>query len=459
MKNSIKMRLFVGVFVLAMAVVCQAATPKYIFLFIGDGMGSPQRTVAEIYKREKAKVKPGDQAGMLQMNQFPHKCLTTTFPKFGIVTDSAAAATAIACGEKTLNGIIGMKANRKTKLKSIAYIAKEKGKKVAIISTAPLDHATPAAFYANQPSRGQYYEIASQLAGSGFDYFAGTPLNGKSKGQRKGRPCPLAKARKAGYVSYRGVAGREIKPGEEKIIWEVNVPYIIKDPATQVSLAELVARGIEVLGEDKGFFMMAEGGRIDWMGHANDLAINIRETLALDQAVKVAYDFYLKHPDETLIIVTGDHETGGMKIAFSGGFAPAKFVKTVDSQKISGKGFHNKIKAWKKKKASEEEIYNELLNLFPFDDLSDTEKAELKQSITYTVYPEKLTKKQKQLNRKNLLFNKCQAILARRCGVTWTTFGHSSAAVPTTAIGVGAEEFKGKIDNTDIYKKLNVLVK
>ena len=148
--------------------------PKFIFLMIGDGMGTAQRAAAEMYKRLDTKSAVGEEKGLLIMNQFPVKGLTTTQPFDGLVTDSAAAATALACGEKTKNGIVSISSNLKTNLKSVAYYAKESGKKVGIVSC--LYKLTMPPLHVFMPVNQAAVTITIllfKLSKSGFNYFAG----------------------------------------------------------------------------------------------------------------------------------------------------------------------------------------------------------------------------------------------------------------------------------------------
>ncbi|MBQ6533874.1 MAG: alkaline phosphatase, partial [Opitutales bacterium] len=165
---------------------------KYVFLFIGDGMSIPQRMMTEQY----LKLSGGDG---LVINSFPNQAITYTYSANSFITDSAASGTAIACGEKTNNGTIGLNAKNE-KIESIAYAAKKAGKKVGIITSVTINHATPTAFYAHNRSRSNYYDIALEMMDSGFDYFAGggaAKSDDKKSKNYKGDVYELAK--KAGY--------------------------------------------------------------------------------------------------------------------------------------------------------------------------------------------------------------------------------------------------------------------
>jgi len=448
----------------AVDIQTQSAHPKYIFLMIGDGMGPSQRASAEMYKRITTDSKPGEEKGQLVMNRFPIKGLTTTSPKGSPITDSAAAATAIACGEKTKNGRIAINQDNTKKLKSIAYDVQEAGMKVGIVSSVPIDHATPACFYAQQENRGNYYDIATQLASSKFNYFAGVSFLGARKNNLEGRPDPEDLAKKAGYTSFHNQAGIDgIHSGMDKVLWLNDIPYAIDWKKGDITLVDLVRKGIEVLENKNGFFMMVEGGKIDWTGHANDLATNVKETLAFDQAVQIAFKFYQQHPQETLIVVTGDHETGGLKTAFSGGFSPQKFIREINGQQKSGSKFESETKKWVSQKISHEDALKQVCETFGLQNLTPEEEAKLNQVIEYTLTTPSTDTRPPELKKmygsKNMVANASQTIIARRCGITWTSFGHSGASVKTTAIGPGSDLFAGQTDNTDIAKNLRSLLR
>jgi alkaline phosphatase len=287
--------------------------------------------------------------GTLAMNHLPYQANTRTKSANSIITDSAAAATAIACGEKTKNGMLGVDPAT-NRLVSVAEVAKRRGMKVGIVTTVTVVHATPAGFYAHRPRRGQTYRIALDLVNSGFEYFAAggvyDKFDDKSDPEYRGNVFDLA--RKAGYLVAIDdrAAWAALKPGSKS--WSVfganGMQFAIDSDGTQPSLAELVAKGIEVLDGPGGFFIMCEGGKVDYSGHANDAATNLRDVLALDEAVKVALRFQDGHPGETLVVTTGDHETGGMSMGFAG--IGGKFrVELLARQRISAESFSASVKA------------------------------------------------------------------------------------------------------------------
>ena len=200
----------------------------------------------------------------------------------------------------------------------------QKNWKVGIISSVNLNHATPAAFYAHQTSRNNYYEIGQELVDSGFEYFAGGGLK-KVTGADDNQERLYELAEKAGYkVTYTQADAQKITPADEKVILidehladSDAMNYEIDRADSEWGLSDYVAKEIEVLDNEEGFFMMCEGGKIDWVCHANDAGSSVNDTLAFADAVQVAIDFAVEHSDETLILVTGDHETGGLSIGFA----------------------------------------------------------------------------------------------------------------------------------------------
>ena len=422
--------------------------PKYIILFIGDGMSTPQRMLAEEFLRKSGK--PG-----LAMNHMPYHCSTRSGSANSIVTDSAASGTAIACGTKTANGRIGVDASGKVRLQSAAEVARDKKWKVGIISTMTINHATPASFYGHRAKRQMYYELGIDLIESGFDFFAG---GGIARGKNKEGADLYALARKKGYKTIVGdkKAFLALKPGCGKVIYSDMPGYMtltIDAPQKAGTLAEMTAKGLELLKNPKGFFLMVEGGAIDTCGHANDPAGNLQETLELDKAVKVALNFAAKHPAETLIVVTGDHETGGMSLGCSStGYA--LYPERLLAQKISAARFHALMKETraKNKALTFADAQKMLTANFGFKFSGDVKKD-----------PMVVTTAQKQLladgfKAKRLAYA-ARTVMSQKAGVGWTTGSHTALPILTTATGVQAHRFSGYIENTDISRIIKSFIR
>mgnify|MGYP001776632094 CR=1 FL=1 len=368
---------------------------KYIFVMIGDGMGATQVAAAESYFSYKAGKLGGEQ---VTFTKFPVLGLCTTYSADSNITDSAASGTAIATGNKTNNHALGT-APDGSPLKSMAYTLHEKGYNVGIMSSVPVNHATPGAFYAHQKDRNSYYEISLEIPESGFEFFAGSGIldfNGKDGKledidkvlERKGYDVCYGLDELAASEDESGVV---VIPASQKKEEALN--YEIEredDPAKEDRLSEVLEAAIGYLGDDEPFFIMCEGGEIDWAAHDNNVTELIDAISRFDEAVAVAYDFYLEHPDETLIVVTADHETGGITIGANKGYM------------VDWAGIEN-------------------------DSLPEEENMNAKQ--------------------KNRAFSAAH-------NIGWTTFDHTGAPVPVYAIGKGAEKFGGRIDNTDIYGKV-----
>lgn len=436
------------------------ASPKYIFLFIGDGMSVPQRMVAEEFAKKSG-------YGPLAMNILPYQASTRTHSSASLITDSAAAATAMACGEKTKNGALGVKSDG-ARVESVAELAKKRGMKVGILTTVTINHATPAGFYAHRTSRSDGYGAGLDLVSSGFDHFSGGGLLGKSNDvnhpEYKGDVFELAE--KAGYTVTRDVDGwKSLKPGAKS--WSVfckgPMPFSIDNAGSLPRLYEMLEKTIELVDGEKGFFIMCEGGKIDYAGHANDAATNMRDVIELDRSVKVALEFMEKHPDETLVIVTGDHETGGMSMGFSG-IGGAFKVELLKGQKVSVEEFSEKVKmeiAKSKGEITFAEVESLLEKLFGLTNLSKKERAQLEEAFKKDVdfVKSKLVDTTAHdIPRRYVFAQAAKNVLNSRAGIGWSSPAHTALPTLTTAKGKGAEILIGMTDNSDIGKRLKKLL-
>ncbi|MDO4583152.1 MAG: alkaline phosphatase [Planctomycetia bacterium] len=431
---------------------------KYVFLFIGDGMSVPQRMMAEEFQQEVHKKG-------LVMNSFPYQVLTKTPSANSFITDSAASGTAIACGEKTNNGRIGTDPTGK-RLESIARTAHKSGRRVGILTSVTLNHATPASFYGYNDSRGNYYSLGLDLIHSGFEFFAGGAIdryNDEKDGKFQGNIYELAQ--KEGYQVFHEKSDlSKIEPGMGKVILcrkDGALPYAIDAEEGDLELVELTRKGIEMLDNPQGFFMMVEGGKIDWMCHANDAGTVLRETIHLDEAIQVAYEFAQKHPDETLIVVTGDHETGGLTLGFAGtGYQ--SYIHRLQFQKCSQDVFRSRLqKELEKlpKDAKWEAIQPLLTESFGLAFTEDRENPMRVRSAERKMLEEAFQNsfQEKKISASPLTTTTVR-LFNNKAGLAWTTNAHTALPVNTTAYGVGAEVFSGMIDNTDIAKKLRPIL-
>lgn len=376
--------------------------PKYIFYFIGDGMGFSHVSIAENYANYARTGAIGNDN--LSFSEFPVLGMASTYSASNNITCSSAAGTALSTGHKTNNGFLGVAPDSSWVI-SIANKLQEKGYRIGVASSVNINHATPASFYGHSADRNDYYILAEQLATSNFDFFGGGGLLdpcGKNGDKKSG----YALAEENGYTLVHGLGEWNSSLTDKVFLLQnkENRDNDLRSPGDRdendLTLPQVVEKGIEVLETAEGtpFFFMVEGGKIDWFAHANNPKATILETLNFSDAIAVALKFYEKYPDETLIVVTADHETGGFamgrkgySVDFAGLDAAEQAHKDSD-----GKSYENNANAEKER-------------------LQKTNEA-------------------------------------ARLG--WTTTGHCGGNVPVFAIGVGSEAFAGKMDNTDIPKRI-----
>lgn len=441
---------------LLLAVFGFAQKAKYVFYFIGDGMGVNVVNATEVYL---GAVEGKIGTTKLVFPSFPISGVATSYSANSDVTDSSAAGTALSTGNKTKNGYMGVTPDKKP-VQNIAEKAKAKGKKVAVLTTVSVDHATPAAFYAHQPNRGMYYEIANDLPKSNFDFFAGS---GFLKPAPEGKTPIWELFDKAGYKVARGLQDYEAKaPTSDKMILllpenysQVEFPYSIDQKPGDMNLADLTTKAVEFVTKgknNKGFFMMVEGGMIDHALHTNDGACALKEVIDFDNAINVAYEFYKKYPKETLIVVAADHNTGGIAVGTQ--------LQKLQYQKCSVNVLSDEIaKLLKSEKRATWEEVKALLS----DKLGFWTKVPLswdQERRLYLEYGETFINKREKIEETLYARTQSFASLAKRIlnessDLGWTTTGHTGDLVPVYAVGAGAENFTGRLDNTDIPKRIS----
>ncbi|MGM9522417.1 MAG: alkaline phosphatase [Oscillospiraceae bacterium] len=467
-------------------------TLKYVFLFIGDGMSYPQIQITSDYlgvlnddDYMQAEPSLDDNGGAildgpeyLNFMNFSAAGSAVTYDSNSFAPDSASTATSIATGHKTYSGSINVDETATVSYETIAEKVHEQlGWSVGIISSVNLNHATPAAFYAHQASRSSYYEIGLELIDSGFEYFGGGALL-KPTGSDKDKESLYDLAEKAGYTVVRTQAEAEKVTEGPVIIIDENtadadaMAYELDRTDDMWSLADFVEKGIEVLSADEeGFFMMCEGGKIDWACHANDAASTINDTIALADAVQVAIDFAAEHPDETLILVTGDHETGGLTIGFAGTDYDT-YLTLLESQKISfAKYDSDYVSAYKENGTAFEDVLADIETLFGLktqgdeDDklvLTDFELAELRaayeKSMNGTAASDYAQEEYVMYGTYEPLTVTITHVLNNKSGVSFSSYSHTGLPVAVLAEGAGADEFDGYYDNTEIYEKMASLI-
>lgn len=501
LKKHLSLMIVTFVMVLFIAASAFAKQPKYVFFFLGDGMSSSQIQATEAFLATKWAIENGLEIGpnpgeinakhllnpsnRLNMAQMPIAGMQTTFDQFALMTDSASSATGFASGIKTRSAVINMDPyNHTTGYKSIGELAQETGMKVGIISSVPLNHATPAAYYASVPHRGLYNLIGKQMVESGYEFFGGGGLL-----------APTGPARD-GDTSYNiwqmlDDAGYQVLNDRESIMelknnpmdkvvcinpWLQNsaaMPYAIDRPDTNLSLAEMTEVAIAVLQESDSFFLMVEGGKIDWSCHANDAMATIGDMIDFDNAVGVAIEFYNKYPDDTLIVVTGDHETGGMTIGHATTGYRAYYEKLL-GQKHSFTYFgQNQWPEYKEKYSEAVCINNDALDAawsmidlmqsffgLNWGELSEYQQERIAWAWVHSLcgYDRNDSKNRHHYGGYEPIIIKLTHVLNEQASIGWTSFAHTGVPVPVFAQGNDAERFSGFYDNTDIAKQLALAI-
>ncbi|WP_077155450.1 alkaline phosphatase [Bacteroides bouchesdurhonensis] len=438
---------------------------KYVFYFIGDGMGVNQVNGTEMYYAELQNGRIGVEP--LLFTQFPVATMATTFSATNSVTDSAAAGTALSTGKKTYNHAISVGEDKKP-METIAEKAKKAGKKVGVATSVSVDHATPAAFYAHQPDRNMYYEIALDLPKANFDFYAGGGFQKPTKTHdKKDAPSIFPIFEEAGYTVARGYNDYKAKADKAQkmiLIQEEGknpgcLPYAIDREEDDLTLAQITESAIDFLkkGKDKGFFLMVEGGKIDWATHSNDAATVFNEIKDMDAAVKVAYEFYKKHPKETLIVITADHETGGIVLG-SGRYDLN--LKVLQYQKKSTDGLSKRISELRKSKNNKvtweemKEFLGQEMGFWKEVPISWKQERELRDEFEESFVKNKVVFAESMYSKSEPIAARAKEIINDIAMIDWANGGHSAGYVPVFAIGAGSHLFGNKIDNTEIPQRI-----
>ncbi|MBR5550996.1 MAG: alkaline phosphatase [Muribaculaceae bacterium] len=435
---------------LVVSLAVNATSPKYVFYFIGDGMGMGHIMAAQSYNREVLKNNQP-----ILMMQFPVASMVTTYSASSRVTDSAAAGTALSTGYKTNNGMLGVTPDS-VPVTSVARYLKDAGWGIGVITTVAPDDATPGAFYAHQPNRSMAYEIDKEMAASGYEFVAGSKLRGTK--DKAGNPTDIYShfaqnnvAIVKGIDALKDVDSRRVVLLNKDSL-DSNVGYTIDSIEGALTLPAMTQACLDHLTKHSPdqFFMMVEGGNIDYAGHSNDGGAVVKEVLNFNDAIKIAYDFYLAHPDKTLIVVTADHNTGGMSVRFGD-------ISLVDCQRMSKDRFAGYTKSLLNSRRiyTWEDMKTELSNRFGFWNkikISKEQETKLVEKFETTFNLRNSADQKTLYNSFDEFAVEVFNIINTKTGFGWIATGHTGDPVPLFAIGRGAYEFMGVHDNTEIPK-------
>lgn len=423
--------------VVATPVAAQAEQPRNVILLIADGCGPASFTMARTALARPLALDP-----ILLGSAATHAADT-------LVTDSAAAATALASGHKTRNGRVGVDVGSRP-LATLLEAAEERGLWTGLVTTTWLTHATPASFAAHVPDRYQNNDIAVQLLahqievllGGGAQHFLPESRGGA---RRDGRDL-IEEAGRRGVTTVRDPQGLQ-GPLELPVLGlfaSGHLDYEIdRDPRSQPSLAEMTERALQLLSaSEQGFFLMVEGGRIDHAGHENDPIAHLHDIEAFDATVERALAFARAQGD-TLVLSTSDHETGGLSLSADvDGEALNDWRPAVLNACRSSAG------AIAERLISGDDVLLVFSQEARIGDLTDDELDLLSDDVGFF---------SESRSRAATVAAVC-AVINRRAGLSWATTGHTAVDVPVFAYGPGAAGFSGHHDNTELCDRLAMLL-
>jgi alkaline phosphatase len=436
----------------------QAAQPRNIIIMIADGAAPAQWDFGK-YSSRVLRGQPFATTDVVFKDGALG--LLNTSPLGPYVADSASSASAMSTGVKVANGAVSVTSDGKP-LRTVMQAARAAGKRIGMVTTATVYDATPAAFAINARSRRDsqalvdlYLELAPDvLLGGGADYFLPAGVPG---GKRKDGKDIVAAFRARGHQVLRNTAELKAANGarllglfaDEDMDFELD-----RDPAQEPTTAEMAEAALKAISRQSpnGFVLLVENENTDTAGHANDTASLMRALWAFDDAVKVALEFQRRNAD-TLVIVTGDHETGG--------FSPTYALKDTSSSSSANRFYSGdehlrmlegitmslgRVREKLGRKPSGDALDKILAEHFPGFRLD----PDLRKMVLESRTPE--------LNFSYLVQSPLGRMVARQTGYYWGTSGHTPQPVAVGAIGPGAELFRGYQDNTDFGKHLHRLI-
>ncbi|MGI5308889.1 alkaline phosphatase [Rheinheimera sp. WS51] len=410
--------------------VALAAAPKNIIYMIGDGMGpaylSGYRYFSNDTNTKKVQSTIYDQLWLGMASSYPDD---DTY-----VTDSAAGATALATGVKSYNGAISVDHNHMP-LSTMMMQAKKRGKMNGIVASSQINHATPASFLAHNKSRSNYTEIADMYVDYKIDGkpVADLMLGGGQKYFIRDDRNLINELKQLDYqyADNWQQLDKLTRTPAIALLADVALPSALDNPVQQ-PLAQLTTKALQLLSPaEKGFVLMVEGSQIDWCGHSNDIACAMAEMDDFAKAIQVAKDYVDANPD-TLLIITADHETGGLSLGANG------------------------VYEWRTDKIKQ--IRNTALVIADKMSKAETDKQALQ--LWHTLTSMALSEEESSLllaakaTSSKALTKQIKAIINEKTHTGWTSSGHTAIDIPVLAYGKWKDDFIGFQDNTDIAKKI-----
>ena len=425
--------------------------PKNIIMVIADGMG-PAYTTSYRYFNDNPVTE------LIEETVFDRLLVgsASTYPAriSGLVTDSAASATALSTGFKTYNGAIALDVN-KNSVETVLEFAKKQGKKTGIVVTSQINHATPASYLAHNESRNNYNEIADSYIDNGIK--SDVYLGGGWKYFLRDDRNLIDEFKAAGFQyidNYSALDNLKDNTPVIGLFGDKGLPSALDD-SNQHRLSTMTKAAINQLENNKGYFLLVEASQVDWAGHSNDISAAMAEMSDLAKTMEYLEQYVKQNPD-TLVILTADHSTGGLTVGANGKYEwHPEILRTMKSTPSA-------IAKKLSKKKITEKLLTELLNFKVTD--NEVKKIQAAKDVAIdklSAYKrldqnDKLTVAKPSMSK--IISSSIKKIIDIRTNTGWTSDGHTAIDVPVHTLGRSSEMFKGKIDNTDIAKNIFLLL-
>lgn len=431
---------------------------KYVFYFIGDGLGINQVYGTELYNA--ALRGDATKRVLLPFDEFPVRLYVDNRSSSSLVTDSSAAGTALSAGVKSANGYMGIDAEKRD-AENLVEKACRKGMKTGLVTNVGVNHATPSAFYAHCGYRGEYVRIARQLKESGVDFTAGSTILFRSKDTvtvhdlvREFRDAGIVVSQRADEAAQ--VRGRRVVLLSESL-GRKSLRYAIDRSEGDESLVGFTDAAVKYLEREaagRGFFLMVEGGKIDYACHSNDAVTLFHEINDFADAVSAAVRFAERHPTETLIVVTSDHETGGIALGYK---EYCMHIECLTHQNCSIGALSKRMMRMREEGRTEWEdmksLLGECLGFWRGVEITEKEEASLRRTFEKS-FLESAEKVVDLYASNEKMASQAIRLLNGKAHIKWAGLAHTGMQVPLYVRGAGEEYFRGCRDNTDIPKAI-----
>ena len=459
---------------LALSVVClgvgllmhtseRTTKPKYIFYFIGDGMSFNQILGTEQFfavKEGKAEVE------RLNFSKFDTRNFVTNYSASHPVTDSAAAGTALATGCKTANSYIGVDING-NELRNLTDVASEQGYMVGLVTNVGINHATPSSFYGHTSNRYGFPGLVDDYIENPVAFIAGSTIMDLKSGPADYKGVKKSTLELAETIRNAGIlltldAEEAANTKGQRVALVANdkenkhVPYVIDRKGGELTLVESTKAAISYLSNnaEKGFFLMVEGGKLDYAAHEQDAVTTFYEVREFAQTVELALEFAKQHPRETLIVVTSDHETGGMALGWDHYEVRMERFMAQKASAIEMTKIIQKMRAEGKRNWGDyKQALSDNFGLWSLVPVSKEDEAKLKHDF-YDIFMKYGPMVDGLYNKSEFLVYDAMRILNLSASIDWTSMYHTGMYTPIFANGVGEKAFLDCRDQTDIPKTI-----